>query len=707
VGYRLGVDIGGTFTDAILIDEETGRSTINKVSSTPSDPSVGFLHVTDRILAAAEADPSALRYVAHGTTVATNAIIQRRIAKTALIATEGFSDVLEIGRQIRPSLYDVQFKKPVPLVPRPLTFGIPERLDHHGDVLKPLDEAAVRRVAETLREEGVGSVAVCLLHAYANGAHEERIGEILAEEVPGIAISLSSRVVPEFREYDRASTTVINAGIQPIVQEYLDSIESRLRERGVGGELLVMQSGGGVLTFEGAGERPVFIVESGPAAGVIATSHLARTLGLTDAISFDMGGTTAKVGLVRGGQPQITREYHVGAIAQPGLGSVRGAGYPIRTPVIELAEIGAGGGSIAWVDTGGALRVGPMSAGAEPGPAAYGRGGTEPTVTDANLVLGRLGADSFLGGELHLDVEAAKRAIEHACAGPLGVDVVSAAYGIVEIANAAMASALRLMSVQRGLDPRTFALVGFGGAGPVHANRLASEMGITTTILPPSPGTFSALGLLLNDLRHDYSQTFLRRTATVDTDAMRAIFERMEADGRAMLLREQVPDADIAIEHHVEMQYVGQSYVLAIALPSGTPTAADMATAEQAFHDAHARAYGFSATNEPTQIVNVRLAAIGRIPPWEPRRVAATGPRPEPKQRRPVYFAEAGGFIDCPIYDRAALGHVTSIAGPAIVEEMDSTTVIHPGYRADVDEWGNLVLRPSDAGPAGSREASA
>ena len=323
-----------------------------------------------------------------------------------------------------------------------------------------------------------------------------------------------------------------------------------------------------MLTFEGAGERPVFIVESGPAAGVIATSHLARTLGLADAISFDMGGTTAKVGLVRGGQPQITTRVPRRRDRPARAWARRVApGYPIRTPVIELAEIGAGGGSIAWVDTGGALRVGPMSAGAEPGPAAYGRGGTEPTVTDANLVLGRLGADSFLGGELHLDVDAAARAIERACAKPLGVDVVSAAYGIVEIANAAMASALRLMSVQRGLDPRTFALVGFGGAGPVHANRLASEMGVVTTIVPPSPGTFSALGLLLNDLRHDFSQTFLRRTATVDMDAMRAIYERLEADGRAMLRREQVPDADVVIEYGVEMQYVGQSYMLPIPLP--------------------------------------------------------------------------------------------------------------------------------------------
>jgi N-methylhydantoinase A len=695
MGYRLGVDIGGTFTDAILIDEESGAFSISKVSTTPSDPSVGFLHAADRILAQAEADPASLRYVVHGTTVATNAIIQRKIARTALITTEGFRDVLEIGRQIRPSLYDIQFEKPVPLVPRPLAFGIPERLDWRGEVLVPLDEDAVRDVARRLGELGVESVAVCLLHAYANPVHEEHVGRILDELLPDVAVSLSSNIVPEFREYDRASTVVINAGIQPIVKEYLGSIEGRLRDRGVGAELLVMQSGGGVLTFESAGERPVFIVESGPAAGVIATSHLARTLGLEDAISFDMGGTTAKVGLVRGGSPQITKQYHVGSVAQPGAGAARGSGYPIRTPVIELAEIGAGGGSIAWVDTGGALRVGPVSAGAEPGPAAYGHGGQEPTVTDANLVLGRLSPESFLGGELRLDVDAAEKAIRDRCADPLGLDLTTAAYGIVEIANAAMASALRLMSVQRGLDPRVFGLVGFGGAGPVHVNRLAAEMGIVKAIVPPSPGTFSALGLLLNDLRHDFSQTFLRRTETADVAAIGAVFDRLETEGRAMLRREGVADEDVRIELHAEMQYVGQSYVLPIEMPAGGLDPDALAAAATRFHAAHERAYGFSAPAEPTEIVNLRLGAIGRIPPWEPRTIPADGRVVEPRTVRDVYFAEAGGFTPTAIYDRATFTQSTTLAGPCIVEEMDSTTVIHPGYRADLDAWGNLVIAPT------------
>jgi len=696
VGYRLGVDIGGTFTDAILIDEETGESSISKVSSTPADPSEGFLQATDRIVRSADADPASLRYVVHGTTVATNAIIQRRIAKTALLTTDGFRDVLEIGRQIRPSLYDIGFEKPVPLVPRPLSFGLRERLDWRGEVLTPLDEAQVHEVARCLADEGVESVAVCLLHAYANPVHEARVGAILAEELPGVAVSLSSNIVPEFREYDRASTVVINAAIQPIVQEYLASIERRLRGRGVGGELLVMQSGGGVLTFGSAGERPVFIVESGPAAGVISTSHLARTLGLADAISFDMGGTTAKVGLVRGGNPQVTKQYSVGAVAQPGGGAARGSGYPIRTPVIELAEIGAGGGSIAWVDTGGALRVGPVSAGADPGPVAYGRGGTEPTVTDANLVLGRLGAESLLGGELRLDVDAAKQAIRDRVADRLGLDVVTAAYGIIEIANAAMASALRLMSVQRGLDPRGFGLVGFGGAGPVHVNRLAQEMGIVRTIVPPSPGTFSALGLLMNDLRHDYSQTFLRRTEAADVEQVGALLRRLEVEGRAMLRREGVADQDVRIEAQAEMQYVGQSYVLPIDLPGVSVERADLTDAVTRFHAAHVQAYGFSAPAEPTEIVNLRLGAVGRIPSWQPRMLPEGGGRVEPRIVRQAYFAEGGGFTPTPIFDRSTFVRGVALRGPCIIEEMDSTTVVHPGYQAVPDTWGNLVISPSE-----------
>ena len=433
--YRLGIDIGGTFTDATLINELTGEIQVGKVSSTPSDPSLGFLEAVHRMLQKSKINPEKVGYIVHGTTVATNSIIEGKIARTGFVTTDGFRDMLEIARQVRPSLYDLQFEKPKPLVPRYLCFGVPERLDATGQVLTPLDEDALRKAALSMRREKVESIAVCFLHSYINPEHEKRAGQILAEAFPDAMISLSAEVAPEFREYLRASTTVINACIRPVVARYLQSIIDRLTAEGLKGELLVMQSSGGVLTFSAASEKPVFLIESGPAAGVISSTYLGGVLGYQDVISFDMGGTTAKVGLVQDGTPQVTKDYEVGATAQAGIGGSRGAGYPIRTPVIDLVEIGAGGGSIAWVDSGGVLRVGPQSAGADPGPACYGKGGKEPTITDANLVLGRLNPSYFLGGEIQLDIEAAHRAIKNRCADALKLDVVQAAHSIVEIAN--------------------------------------------------------------------------------------------------------------------------------------------------------------------------------------------------------------------------------------------------------------------------------
>ena len=696
LAYRLGIDIGGTFTDATLIDEDTGEIRIAKVPSTPQDPSVGFLEGTHRILRRNNVAPAEVSYVVHGATVATNSIIEGKVARTGFITTGGFRDMLEIARQVRPSLYDLQFEKPKPLVPRNLCFGVPERLDAQGQVLTPLDEAAVRRVAEQLRREGVAAVAVCLLHAYANPDHEKRVGEIIEEVFPEAVVSLSSEVAPEFREYFRASTTVINAAIRPVVARYLERIEKRLREEGLAAELLLMQSSGGVFTFAEARRKPVFMVESGPAAGVIAAAYLGNNLGYEDVIAFDMGGTTAKVGLIRNGEPKVTKDYEVGAAAQAGVGSHRAAGYPIRTPVIDLVEIGAGGGSIAWVDPGGILRVGPQSAGADPGPACYGKGGTEPTVTDANLVLGRLSPDLFLGGEIELDVEAARQAIERQCADPLGMDAVEAAHGMVEIANAAMVNALRLISIQRGYDPRDFALLAFGGAGPVHANRLAKETGMPTTIIPMSPGTTSALGLLVTDLKHDYSTTMIERIDRLDIAAAESAYREMEARGRATLERENVGPGQMSFQRQVDMRYVGQSHELTPSLPHSPLNAAEISRVLEQFHQEHNRAYGFSAPGEPVEFVNLRLTAIGRITKprlreLEPRRGAAE-PAAALKATRPVYFAESDGYVDCPIYDRYRLAAGHMLIGPAIVVELDSTTVIHPGYRAEVDRFGNLIL---------------
>jgi N-methylhydantoinase A len=682
MNVRIAVDIGGTFTDATLIDEGTGRVAIAKTLTTPADPSEGFMHAVDRALAEAGVDAPQVGFVVHATTVATNAIIEGKVARSGFVTTEGFRDLLEIARQVRPSLYDTQFEKPKPLVPRDRAVGVRERLGPAGEVIVPLDEGSAREAAALLKREGVESVAVCLLHSYVNGDHERRIGAILAEELPGVPISLSAEVAPEFREYLRASTTVINAVIRPVVERYLEQIERRLVEAGIEAKLLVMQSSGGVFSSEAAAQRPVFMVESGPAAGVIAAAYLGSTIDRPDILSFDMGGTTAKVGLIQGGRPSVTKDYQVGGHASAGIGGLSLAGYPVRTPVVDLVEIGAGGGSIAWVDSGGLLRVGPQSAGADPGPVCYRAGGVEPTVTDANVVLGRLNPDYFLGGEIELDVESARRAIGERCAKPLGLGIVEAANGIVEIANAAMVNALHLISVQRGYDPRDFLLVGFGGAGPVHANALARDAEIPTVLIPPSPGIFSATGLLTTDLKRDAAQTVVQRLDSLDPAEAESVFAALEAAGAEEMRREGVAEDAIEFERRLDLRYVGQSYELTV------PAGGDLA---QRFHAEHDRVYGFSAESEPIECVSLRLTTIGRIAKPPPRALARGG-APEAKARREVYFAEAGGYVECPIYDRYALGAGAHLAGPAVVEEFDSTTVVHPGYGLLVDGHGNLLI---------------
>jgi N-methylhydantoinase A len=682
VSVRVAVDIGGTFTDATLVDEESGRVAIAKVLTTPADPSEGFMGAVERALAEGDERAADVTFVVHATTVATNAIIEGKIARSGFVTTEGFRDLLEIARQVRPTLYDTRFEKAKPLVPRDRAVGVRERLGPTGEVLVPLDDGSVREAAELLRREKVESVAVCLLHSYVNPAHEERIGAILAEELPGVPVSLSAEVAPEFREYLRASTTVINAAIRPVVERYLERIEQRLAEAGVQAKLLVMQSSGGVFGADAARVRPVFMVESGPAAGVIASAHLGETLGRRDILSFDMGGTTAKVGLIQDGRPSVTKDYNVGGHAGAGIGGMSLSGYPVRTPVVDLVEIGAGGGSIAWVDSGGLLRVGPQSAGADPGPVCYRRGGAEPTVTDANLVLGRLNPQYFLGGEIELDLDGARRAIEERCATPLGLSVVEAANGIVEIANAAMVNALHLISVQRGYDPRDFVLVGFGGAGPVHANALARDAEMPTLLIPRSPGIFSATGLLTTDLKRDAAITIMRRLDELDPVEAEATFADLEAAGREELAREGVAADAIEFLRQVDARYVGQSYELTIPAGEGLL---------ERFHEEHDRTYGFAAPTEPVEVVSLRLTSVGTIAKPPPRRLERGGD-PRPRERREVYFAEAGSYVDCPVYDRYALAAGAAFPGPAVVEEFDSTTVVHPGFRLTVEDTGNLVI---------------
>jgi len=698
--YRIGVDIGGTFTDGTLVDSISGRVTTSKVLSTPYDPASGFISAVQKLLDLDDSvKPEAVEHVVHATTVATNAIIEGKTAKTAFVTTEGFRDMLEIARQIRPSLYDLQFEKPAPLVPRQLCFEVPERLDAKGQVVTPLDEAALDEVIDRIAESGVEAVAVCLLHSYRNGDHEQRIGKAIAAKLPNVIISLSSEVVPEFREYLRASTTVINSSVAPIVRTYLASISKKLHALNITSELLVMQSSGGVYPAAAASENPVFMVESGPAAGAVAAASLGTALGYPNVISFDMGGTTAKASLIRNGQPNITKDYSVGGAAQNGTGAFGGAsGYPIRTPVVDLVEIGAGGGSIAWVDSGGALRVGPQSAGADPGPVCYGLGGEQPTITDANLVLGRLDPAYFAGGEMSLNLDAAREAIRTQCAEPLGLSVEAAAHGIVEIANTAMVNALRLVSVQRGHDPRDFMLVGFGGAGPAHAVRLAEQAGIPRVLIPQGPGTASALGLLVTDVRMEGSSTLIIRSDEIEHSRIASEFDRLEAAGREAHSVAASASGTPLFERTIEMRYWGQSFELSVPAPSSsTIDQAWMNELTESFHDAHEMAYGFRAKDEPVELVNLRLTTIGKIvrPQMQKLKNIGTDVFVAFKGERPVYFAENSGekgVVQTPVYDRSKLPAGAVFEGPAIIEEPDCTTVIHPAWTVTVDEFGNLEI---------------
>jgi N-methylhydantoinase A len=694
--FRVGVDVGGTFTDAVLISEATGEIHIAKVLSTPKDPSIGFLTAVTQILDKAGLKPENISYLVHGTTVATNALIEGKTPKTAFITTGGFRDMLEIARQVRPSLYDLQFQKLRPLVPRNLCYEVSERLDAAGNVLHGLDEQGVLDIADQLAKEGISSAAICFLHSYLNPVHEQRSAKLLQERLPGLALSLSSNICPEFREYFRASTTVVNACIRPVVADYVRGIEERLKRQGMTAELLIMQSNGGVLTFNQAAEKPVYMVESGPAAGVIAANFVGGGLGHTDIISFDMGGTTAKAGLVMKGRPKVTKEYEVGAEARPGVGQSRGSGYPIRTPVIDLVEIGAGGGSIAWVDSGGVLRVGPHSAGADPGPICYARGGKNPTITDANLVLGRINPRYFLGGEMELDVAAAEEGVRQKCAEPLGLSLVDAANGILEIANAAMVNALRLTTVRRGYDPREFVMVAFGGAGPLHANRLCAEMQIPLLVIPVSPGTTSALGLLATDVKHDFSRTRIMKADRLDVEEIHRIFVAMEKEGRGLLAHEGIDVKDMSFLREIEMRYVGQSYEIGIVCPDGVLTLDVLRQISDRFHPEHERTYGRGYPEELVEFVNFRLTAVGKIARPPLRKLSSNGHKPGDARKgsRPVFFSEIGQFTDAPIYDRYRLAAAQQLLGPAVVEEMDSHTVIHPGFQADVDEFGNLLISP-------------
>jgi N-methylhydantoinase A len=674
--YRVAVDVGGTFTDLIVHDEESGRVSIAKTASIPADPAAAIMAALEQ----AEIAPKEMAFFAHGSTVGTNALITRRLPRTAVVATEGFRDVHEIRRGTKPDLWDAYSDVAPPYVRRRDRFEVPERVDHAGTVLTALDEEAARAVARRIRERGYESVAVTFINAYMNGDHEARMKQIIEEEAPGVFVCTSHEILPEVFEHERFSTTIINACLAPVVSRYLASLTERLRDGEYAGDVLVLHSGGGVMTAEAISRNAARIAVSGPAAGAMAGAFFARQCGFDNAISLDMGGTSADISLMFGGEVRVANEWSVEF------------GYPIMFPSIEIVTIGAGGGSVAWIDAGGGLHNGPQSMGADPGPAAYRRGGEEATNTDANLVLGRLSPHGLLGGAMPLDVVAAERAVTEKIGDPLGYDAVHAADAIIQVANANMADAVRLISIRRGYDPRDFCLVAFGGAGSVHAAHLARELDIPAVVVPPYPGITSALGCLLLDVRHDLFRTYLSTADRASSAALEAEFERLEEEARERLAVEGITGERVQLRRLMDMRYVGQWRSLTV--PVSTPLEANLDASLDRFHAEHEREYAYSDRGQAVEIYGLRVVGLGLVDkPEFPRLERDGGLADAQTGERPVYFGEAGGFLDTAIYDRARLPAGARFDGPAIVEQMDSTVVVPPDWRAEVDEYGNIVLR--------------
>jgi N-methylhydantoinase A len=684
--FRVGFDVGGTFTDFAL-QADDGRLLTGKRLTTPDDPARACVDGLRELIARAGLGWADLAHAVHGTTLGSNVVIERKGGKVALLTTRGFRDVLIIGREKRYQLYDLSIEKPAPLVPRSRIREVPERVAFDGEVLQPLDEAGLRDTVRRLVRDGVASIAVCFLHSYVNPAHERRAAEIVREEAPHVAVSLSSEISPVIREYERTSTTVVNAYVMTAVRDYLERLEGALRALDYRGRLFVMQSGGGVATAETMARFPVRMIESGPAAGALMAAAYGKLTGDADLIAFDMGGTTAKLSLITGGAPRTIREFELHRIRlQPG------SGLPMNIQAIDLVEIGAGGGSIARTEAG-VIQVGPDSAGAAPGPLCYGLGGSEPTVTDANLVLGYLNPDYFLGGRMRLDVEAARAGIDARVARPLGLGVAEAAWGIHQIVTTNMELATRVVSIERGYDPRRLALAAFGGSGPVHGCRLAQALGVPRAILPAAAGVTSAIGLLAAEVRFDLSRSYVGRLDALDPAYLAGILDEMKAQGTAVV-REAGVGGTLSLARSADMRYVGQGYELTVPIPDGPVDGRTAESLRGAFDRVYAHRYGYSDARAAVELVTASVTVTGTGPevrlaeqPGGARHVAEAR-----KPDRPVYFPETRGYAPCAVYDRARLPVGASIAGPAIVEEPESTTVLPPGTRAEVDRWANLIV---------------
>jgi N-methylhydantoinase A len=696
--YRISIDVGGTFTDLIALSEEDGGLCNIKIPTTPSEPDIGVMVAFRKFLTM---HPSAgISTIIHATTIATNMLtgqIGLDLPKTALITTKGFRDIIEIGRQRRHELYNIFLQRPKPLVQRTHRYTVEERVTAEGEILQPVEFEAVREIAEKIRKEKIETVAIGLLNSYLNPEHEIKLKKWIQQLCEGTFITASHEVSPEHREYERFSTVVVNACLMPVVSSYINKLLKKVGKLGIRTQLYVMQSSGGIASADTVLSLPASIIESGPAAGVIAAAFYGKMLNINNVLSFDMGGTTAKAGLVKDFTPEVITEYEVGGKIHTGR-VIKGSGYPVKFPFIDLAECSAGGGTIAWVDAGGGLRVGPLSAGAEPGPACYGLNGNEPTITDANLVLGRLNPNHLLGGGMKLERNLAEKVLKAKICDELNLNLVQAAAGIVEIANSTMAKILRIVSVERGHDPRKFSLLAFGGAGPMHACALAENLGIPKIVVPSNPGLFSALGMLAADFTHHIVKPIMTDIDEVDAQILKNVYEEMEENGRSIVTKQQTPLKELYALRYADLRYRGQAYELMI--PTRVPLrVSDIEELEKKFHQKHRSIYGYAAVEEKVEMINLRVTIVGVTGKPKIQRINSTNRNVNSndvstlsRTSRQVFFEEMGKFIETPVYNRQLLRIDHLLDGPCVIEQYDATTVVYPSWRVAVDATQNLTL---------------
>lgn len=667
---RLAIDVGGTFTDVFVFNEETGEIFVTKTSSTPSNPEQGILNGVEK----AKLNGKDIKIFSHGTTVGTNALIERKLPKTALITTKGFRDVTEIRRGTKEDIWDTYKDTAKPYIQRRDRFEVTERIDYEGNIIEAIQEDEIRTLAKKLKRRGTESIAVCFLNAYVNGENEAIVKAILKEELPDVYVCISSEVLPEIFEHERMSTTIINAVLGPIMSNYISKLSNEMQKKGYEEEILVLHSGGGVMTSSTVPRYAARLASSGIAAGAIASKHIAKLCGFENAIGLDMGGTSTDISLMYEGDIRITKDWSIEY------------GYPIGFPSIEILTIGAGGGSLAWKDEGGSLRNGPQSAGAVPGPACYGRGGTEPTNSDANLVLGRLGVN-LLDGTMQLDKAAAIKAVQK-IADAFDHSTEEAASAIIEVANANMSDAVRLISVRRGYDPRDFALVAFGGAGPLHGAYLAKDLNIPKVIIPTHPGVAAAMGCLLVDVRHDISKTYVKKVNDVSVDELTSQFNELRKEAKELLEEEGISDDTSTLMNYMDLRYKGQWRSLAVVVPDQMMSMEEIL---EAFHREHEREFAFSDKEQTVEIYGLRVTAIGTVPkPDFPQYVPEGSIEDAYKETRPVYFD--GKYVDTKVYNRDKIPVHTQLIGPAIVDQLDTTTVIPPGFTAEVDAYKNIII---------------